>query len=160
MKRPWPGGFFLAFSHNTILLTPRMQMKTPKSNSLTRKDWLIRYCTLWPLITAASHYFSPEEIFCKRKIPCTGSEVPEGYSPSSWLFCFPLKMLLLLHFLKTNMEKCLFVLARFPGFGYSNRFVLFFSGVSSSNHNTSYRSWSITGWGQLKIRIILITKSL
>ena len=58
------------------------------------------------------------------------------------------------------MEKCLFILARFPGFVDPNCFVLFFSGVSSSNHNTSYRSRSITGWGQLKIRIILITKSL
>ena len=60
MKRPRPGGFFLAFSHNTILLTPWMQMKTPKSNSLTRKDWYIHYCILWPVITASPQYFAPE----------------------------------------------------------------------------------------------------
>ena len=97
MKRPWPGGFFLTFSHNTILLTPWMQMKTPKSNSLTRKDWFIHYCFLWPVITASPQYFAPEA----KIIPFTGSEVPEVYSSSSWLFCFPLEMLLLLHFLKT-----------------------------------------------------------
>ena len=97
MKRPCPGGFFLTFSHNTILLTPWMQMKTPKSNSLTRKDWFIHYCFLWPVITASPQYFAPEG----KKISFTGSEVPEVYSSSSWLFCFPLEMLLLLHFLKT-----------------------------------------------------------
>ena len=59
MKRPWPGDFFLVFSHNTILLTPWMQMKTPKSNSLTRKDWFIHYCILWPVITASPQCFAP-----------------------------------------------------------------------------------------------------
>ena len=156
MKRPWPGGFFLAFSHNTILLTPWMQMKTPKSNSLTRKDWFIHYCILWPVITASPQYFAPEgkksvslEVRCLKFI----HHLPGHFDSLGKCFFFYIPW-------RLNMEKCLFVLTRFPGFGYSDHFVLFFSGVSSSNHNTSNRSWSITGWGQLKIRIILITKSL
>ena len=67
-----------------------------------------------------------------------------GYFVSLWKCCF------FYISWRLNMEKCLFVLARFPRFGYSDHFVLFFSGVSSSNHNTSNRSWSITGWGQLR----------
>ena len=133
-----------------------MQMKTPKSNSLPRKEWFIHYCILWPVITASPQNFAPEG----KKILFTGSEVPEVYSPSSWLFCFPWKCFFFYIPCRLIMEKCLFILARFPGFVDPNCFVLFFSGVSSSNHNTSYRSWSITGWGQLEIRIILITKSL
>ena len=60
MKRLEPGGFFLAFSHNTILLTHQTQIKTLKSNSLTRKEWFIHYHILWPVITASPQYFAPE----------------------------------------------------------------------------------------------------
>ena len=156
MKRPWPGEFFLAFSHNTILLIQWMQMKTPKSNSLTRKDWFIHYC----FFVACNYSFTSK--FCTRREKRSFSlgvrclkfihHLP-GYFVSlgkCFFFYIPWRLI---------MEKCLFILARFPGFVDPNCFVLFFSGVSSSNHNTSYRSRSITGWGQLKIRIILITKS-
>ena len=157
MKRPWPGGFFLAFNHNTLLLTPWMQIKTPKSNSLTRKDWFIHYCILWPVITASPQNSAPEG---KKKSFSLGVRCLKfihhlpGYFVSlgkCFFFYIPWRLI---------MKKCLFILARFPGFVDPNCFVLFSSGVSSSNHNTSYRSWSITGWGQLKLRIILITKSL
>lgn len=52
---------------------------------------------LWPVITASTQYFAPEG----KKIPVIGSEESEVYSPSSWLFFFPLKMFLLLQFLMT-----------------------------------------------------------
>ena len=109
MKRPWPGGFFLAFSHNTILLTPWMQMKTPKSNSLTRKDWFIHYCILWPVITASPQYFAPEgkksvslEVRCLKFI----HHLP-GYFDS--------------------LGKCFFFYIRYIRFDSFSRFWLFWS---------------------------------
>ena len=55
------------------------------------------------LYFVACNYSFPS-MFCTRrekKIPFTGSEVPEVYSASCWLFCFPWKLFLLLHSLKT-----------------------------------------------------------
>ena len=73
------------------------------------------------LYFVACNYSFPS-IFCTRrekKTHFTGSEVPEVYSPSSWLFCFPWKMFFLLYFLETWRGKVSF------RFGSFSRFWLF-----------------------------------
>ena len=148
---------FLSFQpqHNTVDTVNADENSKIKFSPKERMIYTLLYFV-------ACNYSSPS-IFCTRRgkkslslgVRCLKFiHHLHGYFVSLWKCC------LFYISWRLNMEKCLVILARPSGFVDPNCFGLFFSGVSSSNHDTSYRSWSITGWGQLKIRIILITTPL